>query len=285
MSLVKKSFTRRKFLTSLALAGLGGGSYAHWLEPHWLKVSRHEIKLAPKNKTAPLKLLHLSDLHSSPEVSLPYLQRAMALGLSLQPDLICLTGDFITVGSNRLAGLTDLLAPLAQAAPTFACLGNHDGGAWAKFHDGAPNTSAVQNALAAANVKVLHNLRHDVAVRDWKINLTGVGDLWAGELRPLGAFTVPAPSDCDATILLSHNPDTKGLLKPYAWDLMLSGHTHGGQFYLPFIGAPFAPVADKKYLAGLYRWENRWLHITRGVGNLHGLRFNCRPEISLLTLN
>jgi predicted MPP superfamily phosphohydrolase len=54
--------------------------------------------------------------------------------------------------------------------------------------------------------------------------------------------------------------------------------------FLPLIGAPFAPVNDKRYLRGLYAWENRWLHITRGVGNLHGIRFNCRTEVSVLEI-
>ena len=65
---------------------------------------------------------------------------------------------------------------------------------------------------------------------------------------------------------------------------MLCGHTHGGQCDLMFLGTPFAPVRDKRFVQGLHRWEDRWIHITRGVGNLHGMRFNCRPEVSLLTL-
>jgi predicted MPP superfamily phosphohydrolase len=85
-------------------------------------------------------------------------------------------------------------------------------------------------------------------------------------------------------ILLNHNPDAKDLVRSYEWDLMLCGHTHGGQVCLPFIGAPFAPVRDKRYLHGLYAWNKRWLHISSGVGNLHGIRFNCRPEVSLLTV-
>ncbi len=83
---------------------------------------------------------------------------------------------------------------------------------------------------------------------------------------------------------MSHNPDTKVMLQNYSWDVMLSGHTHGGQIWLPIIGAPFAPVEDKRFIAGLYRWDNRWIHITKGIGNVHGLRFNCRPEVSLLTI-
>jgi predicted MPP superfamily phosphohydrolase len=66
--------------------------------------------------------------------------------------------------------------------------------------------------------------------------------------------------------------------------LLLCGHTHGGQIRLPFVGTPFAPVRDKRFVEGLHQWDGRWMYITRGVGNLHGVRFNCPPEVSLLTL-
>ena len=77
-------------------------------------------------------------------------------------------------------------------------------------------------------------------------------------------------------------PDSKEHLRKYPWDLMLCGHTHGGQCDLVF-GTPFAPVRNKRYVRGLHPWNDRWIHTTKGVGNLHGLRFNCRPEVSLLT--
>ena len=65
---------------------------------------------------------------------------------------------------------------------------------------------------------------------------------------------------------------------------MLCGHTHGGECDLAFFGTPFAPVKDKRYVRGLHPWKDRWIHTTKGVGSLYGVRFNCRPEVSLLTL-
>jgi predicted MPP superfamily phosphohydrolase len=65
---------------------------------------------------------------------------------------------------------------------------------------------------------------------------------------------------------------------------MLCGHTHGGQVKLPFIGAPIVSIRDRRFGEGLRQWEGRWIYVTRGVGNLHGIRFNCPPEVSLLTV-
>lgn len=114
--------------------------------------------------------------------------------------------------------------------------------------------------------------------------LIGLGDLWSGDCQPHLAFAKVPPPENALRLVLNHNPDAKERLRTFAWDLMLAGHTHGGQLRLPFFGTPFAPVVDKRFVEGLHRWENRWLHISRGVGNLHGLRFNCRPEITLLTV-
>jgi hypothetical protein len=91
------------------------------------------------------------------------------------------------------------------------------------------------------------------------------------------------PAD-DPAILLAHNPDTKDVLGDRPWDLMLSGHTHGGQVVLPIVGERFVPVRDKRFIAGLKRWNGRQVYVTRGVGNIDGVRVNCRPEVSVLDL-
>ena len=119
-------------------------------------------------------------------------------------------------------------------------------------------------------------------MRDREVQLVGVGDLWAGELDPARAFE---GADGSTTIALTHNPDSKDALSFYKWALMLCGHTHGGQVALPLIGRPLAPVRDRRFVAGLHAWRDRQIYITRGVGNLYGLRLNCRPEVSLLRLS
>jgi predicted MPP superfamily phosphohydrolase len=198
--------------------------------------------------------------------------------------LICLTGDFITQGYEALDGYAEVLKPLVAHAPTFACLGNHDGGIWALRRHGYSDTNRVREVLAKAGVTLLHNNAKGVRIGGRDLTLVGLGDSWAGELQPMIAFDPPPPTTAEATIVLSHNPDSKAELKPYPWDLLLCGHTHGGQVKLPFVGAPISSVRDRRFTEGLHRWEDRWIHVTRGVGSLWGIRFNCPPEVSLLTL-
>lgn len=256
-----------------------------FVETQWLSVGRHALKLTKDSPRSPLTVLHLSDFHVSKVVSLDYVNRAVTRALAAcRPDLVCLTGDFINSQWEDWTHYVSILGRLAKVAPVFAVLGNHDGGAWAvNYRDtGYADHSAVDALLASAGARLLHNERMLFEARGWKLNLVGLGDMWAFEMDARLAF---AESDPELpTILLSHNPDAKDEMHQYRWDLMLSGHTHGGQLYLPGIGTPFAPVKDHRYVAGLKAWEDRWIHVTKGIGNVHGMRFNCRPEVSVLTL-
>jgi hypothetical protein len=279
--MMERQISRRAFVGALALGSVGWTGYAGCVEPSWLDIGRHDV---PMNIPGPpVKVLHLADFHASWCVSLDYIQEAIECGLSLKPDIVCVTGDFVTSTYADFEGYQRVLSRLPAAAPTFACLGNHDGGRWALGYHGYGDTANVRKLIRQSGIELLHNQSRIVDVRGRKIALTGLGDCYAMEADPRRAFDSSISSGA-VRIVLSHNPDTKVMLEPYAWDLLLCGHTHGGQIWLPLIGAPFAPVEDKRFIAGLYRWSNRWMHITKGVGNVHGLRFNCRPEVSLLTI-
>jgi len=226
-----------------------------------------------------MRILHISDIHMSDGMSAAELEIGFRAGLSQKPDFICLTGDFVseTTGFDR-EGLSRLLRSAAAAAPTYAVLGNHDGGTWLAKWGGARSTGLMQDLIRSSGVNLLHN---QCAVLDG-LALVGVGDYWSGQFAPEEAFA--SAEHTGATILLCHNPDAKSRLRHFRWDLMLSGHTHGGQVRVPGVTPLWVPTADKRFIAGLYGWEDRQLFITRGAGSPKHVRAFCRPEISVLDL-
>jgi hypothetical protein len=280
--------TRRNFLCGLggtALAASAGAADVRWFEPQALQLHRLTVPLARPGSGEPtVRIVHLSDLHASSVVPFGFIAEAIDLALAQKPDVIAVTGDFVTSTMVEPARYADILRRLPAAAPTFACLGNHDGGPWTKRAGGLATTDEVSGLLRAAGITHLENSGCSMTIRGRELQLIGVGDLWCGMCDPNTAFTRTPPRKGAARVLLNHNPDAKQLLRPFDWDIVLCGHTHGGQLRLPFIGTPFAPVKDKRYVEGLHRWEERWLYITHGVGNLHGVRFNCRPQVSVLDL-
>jgi uncharacterized protein len=273
--------TRRQFVFGCLGAVPGGVAYARFVEPRWLNVTRARVELTNPQLIRSVRIVHLSDLHLSDHVPLSFIERAVDTGLRLQPDIVCLTGDFITRRTHQSEEYAAVLGRLAKAAPCFAIAGNHDGGAWVSPMGGYADTGYVEDILRGAGIAFLKNRQVSVSIGEQPLRVAGCGDLWAGEFRPGGWLT---GGEDVPTVALSHNPDTKDELLPFRWDLLLCGHTHGGQIALPGFGTPFAPVEDHRYVRGLHAWEGRWLHVSAGVGNLGGVRFGCRPEVNLLTL-
>ena len=275
---------RRRFLLGGAAAVVTSGlGYGCGAEPRRLERVDVPLRL-DRPWTGRVRILHLSDFHLSRFVGLSFIASAVRMGLEASPDLICLTGDFVTAADpTSLEGYAEVLRLLPAAAPTFAVFGNHDGGPWCASKGGETTTERVRGLLEVAGIDVLHNRAASVPVPNGRIQLVGVGDLWGEECTPAKACREREPEV--PTLLLAHNPDTKDLASPWPWDLMLSGHTHGGQVVLPWIGPPFVPVEDRRFTAGLHPWEGRWIYTTRGVGSILGIRIHCRPEVTLLTVS
>ena len=257
--------------------------YAFGVEPNWLERTYHQVKLPRKGLASGVRILHLSDFHASSAVPFTLIESAVEMGLEAKPDVICLTGDFVTDAAPfDRAEYARILRRLSTAAPVFATLGNHDGGSWSASIGGFKDSSVIRGLLGASNVALLDNRSEVVRVRDQSVRFAGVGDLWSGGVDADLAFVDVRPEA--PVILLAHNPDTKDMLRDRPWDLMLSGHTHGGQVVLPLVGERFVPVRDKRFIAGLKHWDGRQVYITRGVGSIRGVRVNCRPEVTVLDL-
>lgn len=292
---LSRPLSRRFFLKAglgifgVTVLGVGKG-YANTLSSQ-IVVERVPVKL----KRLPeafrgFKIAQLSDLHSSPLVDKEHLDHAVDLALAEKPDLIALTGDFIghslRTASNYIHEfdaqyLDNLVTALSRAkAPfgTFAVLGNHD------FWSGPEVTKRIHHDFEhRAGIRVLRNQRVTLTKGKESIQLLGIDDYWNTWDLSKTMRKVPRQS---VKILLSHNPDINHQIRPsHKIDLILSGHTHGGQISFPFIGPPFRPTRDERYLRGLVRDGDRQTYITRGVGHLVvPIRFNCPPEVTLITL-
>jgi len=277
---------RRHFLVaaaSSAAIAVSGFVHMRWGEPDWFEVTRKTVPLG--RFTRPLRVLHLSDFHASAVVPYATIAKAIDLALAQQPDAIFLTGDFITNKLDDADTYRNLLQRLVNAAPTFACIGNHDGGRWAGATHGYPTFAKVATLLAASGIQLLFNERTRINLPEHQFDVVGLGDIWSNDCHPEKVLPPAHAAPDPPCFVLSHNPDSKEQLWPYAWDILWCGHTHGGQLVIPFLGwRPILPVQDRRYAEGLHAFGPRYLHITRGVGNLHGVRFNCRPEVSLVEI-
>lgn len=258
-----------------------------WIEPAWFEVTKTDISVPPeKILDKQIKILHLSDFHAGDSVSYSLIEKAVDLGIKEKPDIIFITGDFVTGKLKDPEAYGNLLRKLSAAAPVFACLGNHDGGSWTGKHGGYKDSSEIEKLLRKNGIMPLINQSCDIEIKGNKLGIIGLGDLWSEELFLPGKILRDKDEKSELLLLLLvHNPDSKKYLIPYAWDIMFCGHTHGGQLVLPLTGSrPFVPIRNWDFVEGLYHWDSRYIYITRGVGNLHGKRFNCRPEISIITL-
>lgn len=309
-----KKFTRRTFLRTGGIAALGTaltGVYARWGEAQWLEVDRVTIPRTARPDAASasaavspgataaafaegataavvarpaVRILHLSDLHHSAVVPLEYIAEAITLGLAQKPDLAVITGDFVTFASYPESNYAATLSRLAEAVPTFACMGNHDADYAMLRQHGLGGLAATLSLLQRAGITALVNEHRELALHGRRVQLVGMGDLWSGLCLPGLAFN-QLPQGNDVTrVVLCHNPDAKTRFQTYDWDVMLCGHTHGGQVCLPLIGPPHVPVQDRRFVSGLHAWEDRWIYITHGVGNIAGIRLNCRPQVSVVDL-
>ncbi|MFC1462945.1 phosphodiesterase YaeI [Verrucomicrobiota bacterium] len=282
---MKYKLTRRRFLGGCIAAGVGIAVDMRLVEPRWLRLASVNVPLPGVRLAHPIKIFHMSDMHASGRIPASFIRKAIELGISQKPDLACITGDLISRHIPDRSKYVENLSFLSATCPCFACVGNHDGGRWVAPQGGYRDVTEMRRLLDDSDVTLLFNSSREIAIKGNSIELVGLGDYWARDTKPSKAFPSNDDSHQTPRIVLSHNPDSKELLQKYTWDLMLCGHTHGGQLSLPIVGTPFAPVDDHRYVYGLNQWDGRLIYTTRGVGNLHGLRFNCRPEVAILNLS
>ena len=272
---------RRKFLKRAALAGVGIGGLgaldALVVEPRWIAVERVTVPvpgLAPSLDG--LRVVLISDTHCGPWTRPAYVRKAVRLANAQQPDVTLLLGDYCHRHRSYIAPGIRPFRRLQAKHGVFAVLGNHD------HWEDAP---ATRRALADAGIPELDSRSVIIEAGGSRLAIGGVDDLWTARQDLEAAFD-GVPRDVPR-ILMSHNPDcAEELPEGIRVDLMVSGHTHGGQVWLPLVGAPLVPSRfGQKYRAGLIEGPRCRVYVTRGLGTISPpVRFLCRPELSVLTL-
>ncbi len=287
-STLKSRFSRRDFIKLLVLTGFGVVSAGSWklisgladaeqIETRKLKIRLPRLPVEFNG----IRLAQISDIHIGGWMTVERMRKIFSGVKELKPDLAVITGDFVQSSlwhrlvSGDIFELEKELSELGSLCPTMAVLGNHDN--WA-------DPIQITDMLIRSGVSVLSNDIHRLRSGSAFINMAGINDVYAKQNDLDLVLRKLTTGSCN--ILLAHEPDfADSSSKTGFFDLQLSGHSHGGQVNIPFFGIPILPYLGKKYPDGLYRVGSMFQYTNRGAGMVKPyVRFNCPPEITLLTL-
>ena len=253
-------------------------AYGLFVEPRWLQTTRPRIHIRglPQSLEG-LRIALLTDMHAGAGRSLTRVRAAVRRALAARPDMVALAGDFAADDAPGFESVFDALSPLEAPLGVYAVPGNHDY---------IVGIELWRDALRYhPRIRDLTNRAVQVEVGGARLCIAGVDDFYKG--TPTLSF-LPPPDTRDLTILLAHGPDQGELLRRVgdAVDLVLSGHTHGGQVQIPFLGAPVNSAENPDlYEEGLRRRPWTQVYTSRGIGTVHlPIRFLARPEVAIVTL-
>ena len=285
----RRGFIRLCLLGTLGL--VGGKGFVNSRSLEFVK-KRINLKGLPSAFNG-LTVGQITDIHAGPLVPSELIKKGVDLIMAGQPDLIVLTGDFVSGATKFLwtsyggfkerhykycvEELERLKAPLGS----FAVLGNHD------FWSGQKVAEKIVGGLEGIGVRVLRNEAVSVERKGEVLYFIGVDDYWEGSYSLTKALQGVPQDAC--RILLSHNPDVNEDIENLKEriDFIISGHTHGGQVVLPYMGAFYIPSPfGQKYREGLVRDGERLTYISKGLGLFFvPIRLNCPADVSIMTLD
>lgn len=269
-----RRYLKRRGLTTLALNGPEADlPVAFSRDPEITKMDIWLDRLGAAHDG--LRVVQLTDIHHSIFTPLEYVQRAVKLTNLMHPDVVALTGDYVTFSPSYIWPVAQMLGKLRARHGVFAVLGNHD------FKVDA---GEITHALQAQSIRVLRNQHYALRARSATLWMMGVDDLWSGVDDMAAALhSVPAR---DPKILLCHNPMGIHRAASYGIDFMLAGHTHGGQVRLPVVGSVRGnSKLGERFVDGWNRLNGTQIYISRGIGrSVVPLRLNCPPEIACFRL-
>ena len=261
-----------------AAAAVGAAGAYVLLEPLWLQVTRTPIHVRGLHPDLEgFRIALLTDMHAGDGTPLWLIRRAARLAMRERPHLVALTGDFAADDAPSFAPVLGALSSLRAPHGVWAVPGNHDYTVGIdRWHRDVERYPFLRNLTNAARIERVGAARLCVA---------GVDDWSRGDPR---MNVLPPPDERDFTLLLAHDPDQAERARRAcdAVGLVVSGHTHGGQVRLPFVGALRNPAHyDELYEEGLRRRPWTQVYTSRGVGTVAlPIRFLCRPEVAILEL-
>jgi len=255
-------------------AGLSQWARAALAEPYMLTVERREITLRrlPRSLDG-FRIVHLSDIHHSPFTGSGQIKHAIETANSLEPDIIALTGDYVSHEHAYIAPCAELMGRLRARSGVYAVLGNHDH--WT-------DAPLITDLFRLAGIRVLINEGMRFEQNGAAFWLAGVDDTMVGQ-EDLPLALAGSRAD-EVKLLLAHNPVILRRAARAGVDLVLSGHTHGGQIaWRSERSASGQP--RRRHLKGLGRQGHTQIYVTRGLGTVVlPIRYGCPPEVSLLEL-
>jgi len=272
-------FNRRHFLKLLGAAAAGGvlsAGYGYGVERQWLSVEKVHIPIRNlPDPFAGFTIAHLSDIHYDQYQPESVVREAVREINRLKPDVVAITGDFVTYLNSHAEEPAILLADLNPKEGTFACMGNHD---W------TGHETRVMPYLTQVGIRTLRNESVVFARGGKELFLAGLNDAWYGGTNLRTALA--GHRNNSPVVAMMHEPDMiDELSRDPRLSLQLSGHSHGGQICAPFYGPMLLPESGKKYPSGLYQVRNSWVYTNRGLGVITiPMRLFCRPELTLITL-
>ncbi len=277
-------------LTRRAFLGLGGAAaaglllYAGEIGRHELVLERITIRIPGLAEAfAGMRIAQISDIHFFEYTEPFFVKRAVREINALKPDMVLVTGDFVSmapVEKGRAEHYIPLVAELLshiECPVKYGVLGNHD---W------MVNGTEVMECMKAVGIPILRNSNVPIEKDGARFWLAGIMDALSWEADLNKTMPVTAERDKEPVILMAHEPDilpaVAGLNQV---DLMLSGHTHGGQVRIPFFPPLLLPPLGKRYVEGHFAMGRTQLYVNRGLGAV-GLpfRFNCPAELTEITL-
>jgi len=267
----------RNLLIGGGLSVLGVYQYIQ-CELEWFKLNHYSLRLEGLGPEFDgLRVVHLSDLHFSPIINLERFAEVIEIVQQQFPDLILITGDFIDRDTPReqIPDYVVQLGSLNAKLGVFAVLGNHD-----HWQDQA----LVRHMLEESGIKDLSNRVETLVRGTGQLHLCGLDDYMVGE-QDLDSVLAALPRE-GCAILMVHEPDYADISAASGrFALQLSGHSHGGQVYVPFYGPPIVPDHGRKYPRGLYQVGDMTLYTNTGIGVIRPyVRVNCRPEVAVFHL-